>query len=436
MQDLFRPAKAWEGFLSSPEGEFALHSLYTRDAAAQRARYLRVIKGFSERFTDTSLAIVSAPGRTELSGNHTDHQRGRVLAAAVTLDIVAAVRPSESGVMRLYSEGYGEAKADIHDPALREAEKNTTAALLRGVAAGLARAGYRIGGFDAYVQSDVPQGSGLSSSAALEVLLGSIQNTLYNAGEIPALEIAKAGQFAENVYFGKPSGLMDQSASALGGVHCIDFTDPARPVAQPVPCDFEARGYTLYVVNAGGSHANLTPEYASIPGEMRAVATQFQCETLSEVDEDAFRAGLPKLRGKVPDRALLRALHFFEENRRVLAMADALRKADIDCYRALMLESGDSSMGQLQNIYPVSSEAERSVSLALALARDCLRDTGAWRVHGGGFAGTIQALVPHAHRKTFEGIMQAAFGEDSCFALAIRPVGGCALGQELGGMHV
>lgn len=436
MQELFRSAKAWEGFLASPEGEFALKRLYPFDAAAQRSRYLSVIKEFLMRFTNTPIAFISAPGRTELSGNHTDHQHGRVLAAAVTLDIVAAVRPGKNGVMRLYSEGYGQAQANIHDLVPCEAEKNTTAALLRGVAAGLSRAGYRVGGFDAYVQSDVPQGSGLSSSAALEVLLGAIQSALYNAGGIPALEIAKAGQYAENIYFGKPSGLMDQSASALGGVHCIDFTDPAQPVAQAVPCDFETRGYTLYVVNAGGSHANLTPEYASIPEEMRAVAAQFQCETLNEVDEETFRAGLPELRGKAPDRALLRALHFFEENRRVLAMADALRKADMDCYRALMLQSGDSSMGQLQNIYPVSSEAERSVSLALALARDCLRGVGAWRVHGGGFAGTIQALVPHTHRNAFERIMQAAFGKDSCFSLAIRPVGGCALGQELGGLHV
>lgn len=436
MQDLFRSATGWEDFLSSPAGERALRGLYAHGAAAQCTRYLRVIKGFCARFSDTPMALVSAPGRTELSGNHTDHQRGRVLAAAVTLDIVAAVRLSESGVMRLCSKGYGEAQAGLHDPAPVAAEKNTTAALLRGVAAGLSRAGYRTGGFEAYVQSDVPQGSGLSSSAALEVLLGSIHNLLYNAGNIPALEIAKAGQYAENVYFGKPSGLMDQSASALGGAHCIDFADPALPAAQPVPCDFEAQGYTLYVVNAGGSHANLTPEYASIPGEMRAVAAQFQRETLSQVDEDAFRAALADLRGKAPDRALLRTLHFFEENRRVLAMADALRNADTARYRSLMLESGDSSMGQLQNIYPVSSEAERSVSLALALARDCLRGTGAWRVHGGGFAGTIQALVPHTHRDAFERTMQAMFGKDSCFALAIRPVGGCAIGQELGGTHV
>lgn len=435
MQDLFRSATAWENYLSSPEGEFALYGLYPRDTA-KRARYLRVVKGFSERFCDAPIALVSAPGRTELSGNHTDHQRGRVLAAAVTLDIVAAVCPNKSGTLRLCSEGYGEAHADIHNPAPHESEKNTTAALLRGVAAGLSKAGYCVGGFDAYLQSDVPQGSGLSSSAALEVLLGSIHNLLYNAGNIPALEIAKAGQYAENVYFGKPCGLMDQSASALGGVHCIDFANPSQPLAQQVPCDFETKGFTLYVVNAGGSHANLTPEYASIPGEMRAVAAQFQHETLNQVDEEAFRAELPLLRGKVPDRALLRALHFFEENRRVLAMADALRKSDMELYRLLMLESGNSSMGQLQNIYPASSEAERSVSLALALARDYLHSTGAWRIHGGGFAGTIQALVPHKHTVEFERIMQSAFGVDSCFALAVRPAGGYALGQHSGGMYV
>ncbi len=436
MQDVFRSAQAWERYLFSPVGESKLLHLYSRNLQAQRTRYLRVIDGFEKLFQDRMTALISAPGRTELSGNHTDHQRGRVLAAAVSLDIIAAVCPNESGEMRLHSEGYGKASADIRNSAPYEAERGTTAALLRGVATGLSRAGYRIGGFDAYVQSDVPQGSGLSSSAALEVLLGAIQNTLYNEAKIPALEIAKAGQFAENAYFGKPCGLMDQSASALGGVHCIDFADPARPVAFPVNCEFETQGYTLYIVNAGGSHANLTPEYASIPSEMRTVAAQFQCETLNQVDEEVFRESLPQLRRKVPDRALLRALHFFEENRRVLAMSDALREGDIDRYRTLMLLSGDSSMSQLQNIYPVANEAERSVSLALALARDCLRGDGAWRVHGGGFAGTIQALVPHSYIEKFEKTMQAAFGKESCFSLNVRPMGGCALGQETGGMHV
>lgn len=418
----------WDTYLSAPEGAEALRFLYAEQSALQAERSRRVLRGFAEHFGASPVALISAPGRTELCGNHTDHQHGRVLAAATTLDLVAAVRPNGTDVMRLFSEGYGESTASLAALSPIPQETGTTAALLRGVAAALRQSGYCAGGFDAFLVSDVPEGSGLSSSAALEVLLGTIHNTLFNAGTIPPMELAKAGQFAENTFFGKPCGLMDQAASALGGAHCIDFKDPEHPEVRKLPCDFSAHGYSLFIVNAGGSHAGLTQEYADIPAEMRAVAECFGSSVLREVSPTAFRAALPALRIRVTDRTLLRAMHFFAENERVLHMAQALEEGDMAAYRALMLESGASSMALLQNIYPLSFTTERSVSLALALAQECLGTCGgAWRVHGGGFAGTIQALVPNAETETFRTSLGSVFGADRCYPLSVRPVGGWAL---------
>ncbi len=423
---------AWETYLCAPEGAATLRFLYGEDHATQAARYRRALRGFAQRFGEHPVALLSAPGRTELCGNHTDHQHGRVLAAAVSLDLIAAARPNGTDVMRLFSEGYGESSATLSGLAPVPEEGGTTAALLRGVAAALLRAGYQACGFDAFVLSDVPQGSGLSSSAALEVLLGTVHNALCNAGTIPAMALARAGQAAENEYFGKPCGLMDQAASALGGAHLIDFADPERPEVRRVPCDFSTHGYNLFIVNAGGSHADLTQEYTAIPAEMRAVAQCFGKEVLREVDPAAFHAQLPALRGRLHDRALLRAMHFFAENERVLQMAEALTAGDMPACCARMRESGASSMALLQNIYPLSSASERSVSLALALAQGCLAACGgAWRVHGGGFAGTIQALVPDAQAELFCAALGSVFGQEHCFRLAVRPAGSWTLGMPL-----
>lgn len=419
----------WESYFSAPEGSSAFQFLYGKGSKAlQTERYRRVLRGFAARFGEFPVALISAPGRTELCGNHTDHQHGRVLAAAVSLDLIAAVRPNEGSTMRVCSKGFGEAAVSLENPAPCAVECGTSAALVRGVAAALRRAGFRTGGFDAFILSDVPQGSGLSSSAAFEILLGTIHNILFNSGTIPPIELAKAGQAAENSYFGKPCGLMDQAASALGWAHCIDFANPDRPDARKVPCDFAAHGVSLFIVNAGGSHAGLTQEYADIPAEMCSVAECFGCKVLGEVSPAAFRAELPLLRGRIPDRALLRAMHFFAENERVLQMAEALQTGDMEAYRKGMLASGASSMALLQNVYPVSSVAERSLSLALALAENCLGPCGgAWRVHGGGFAGTIQALVPDAQADSFRAQLGSVFGAEHCAPLMVRPVGGWAL---------
>jgi galactokinase len=386
---------------------------------------MAAVRGFTNAFGDTPFAFVSAPGRTELLGNHTDHQRGRVLAAAVSMDVLAAAAKNDAGRLRLLSQGYTILDISLDSLLPSAAESNTTAALMRGVAAGIVQAGGAVGGMDLYVISSVPVGSGLSSSAAIEVLLGTAFNYLYNENALSPIRIAQIGQYAENTFFGKPCGLMDQMASSVGGVVSIDFADAANPLVTRIPYDLGA--YTLFVVNAGGSHADLTQEYADIPGEMCAVAQQLGRAVLGEVAPDAFFEALPRLRQSVSDRAILRALHFFEENQRVLQGESALRCGDMPRYCGIMLSSGDSSFKQLQNIYPSGNIRERSVALALSLAKRTLEGQGAWRVQGGGFAGTIQALAPLALAAPFCAQMRAVFGEDSCPALRVRPVGGYAL---------
>lgn len=399
--------------------------LYPGSNREQTGRYSALLRSFSARFGEKEVSLFSAPGRTELCGNHTDHQHGRVLAAAVNRDIIAAAAPRTDGRAVLLSQGFGETAIEVFNHAVHPEEAGTAGALLRGMAAGYAQNGYAIGGFEAVVSSGVPAGSGLSSSAALEVLIGALFNCLYNRGEIAPLETAKLAQRAENIYFGKPCGLMDPCACALGGAVAMDFANPAEPEIQAIPCDFAGMGYALFVVNAGGSHAGLTGEYAAIPLEMRSVAAQFGKDFLAQVDELAFWAALPGLRGKVPDRALLRAMHFFDETRRVGRAADALAKGDGPAYRTVMAESGRSSAELLQNIYPCDCGGERSVALALALSAGLLGDCGgAWRVHGGGFAGTVQALVPLGERERYQKEMDAAFGEGASMELRVRPAGG------------
>ncbi len=382
---------------------------------------------FEQTFHTPATHVFSAPGRTELSGNHTDHQRGCVLAAAVELDTRAAIALNGTSRIRVLSEGYPLlCEVDLNDLAVRPGEKNTTAALIRGVAAGFARRGCALRGFDAYVTSTVLPGSGLSSSAAFEVLLGTAINHLFSCGA-DAVEIAKIAQFAENVYFGKPCGLMDQMASSVGGCVAIDFADPAAPVVTPVDFDFSACGHALCIIDSGASHADLTDEYAAIPAELSAVSAVFGKAVLREVPEADFYAALPQVRHAAGDRAVLRAIHIYDENRRVAAQVAALQRGDFNDFLRYVNLSGFSSQNLLQNVIPTGATAHQEVALALALARHLLGGRGACRVHGGGFAGTIQAFVPDDMLEAFRTGIEAVLGAGSCHVLAIRPTGGTLL---------
>ena len=381
---------------------------------------------FENAFHTAPTHVFSAPGRTELGGNHTDHQHGRVLAAAVELDTRAAVALNGTSLIRVLSEGYPVCEVDLRDLAVRPEERNTTAALIRGVAAGFAGRGCSLAGFDACVTSTVLPGSGLSSSAAFEVLLGTAINHLFSCGA-DAVEIAKIAQYAENVYFGKPCGLMDQMASSVGGCVAIDFADPAAPVVTPVDFDFSACGHRLCIIDSGASHADLTDEYAAVPGELAAVSGFFGKAVLRDVPEDAFYAALPELCRTAGDRAVLRAIHVYDENRRVEAQVAALIRGDFQSFLHYVNLSGFSSQNLLQNVIPTGATAHQEVALALALARHLLSGRGACRVHGGGFAGTIQAFVPDDLLEGFRAGMEAVLGQGACHVLAIRKAGGTVL---------
>ena len=378
---------------------------------------------FENAFHTAPTHVFSAPGRTELGGNHTDHQHGRVLAAAVELDTRAAVSLNGTSLIRVLSEGYPVCEVDLRDLAVRPEERNTTAALIRGVAAGFAGRGCSLAGFDACVTSTVLPGSGLSSSAAFEVLLGTAINHLFSCGA-DAVEIAKIAQYAENVYFGKPCGLMDQMASSVGGCVAIDFADPAAPVVTPVDFDFSACGHRLCIIDSGASHADLTDEYAAVPGELAAVSGFFGKAVLRDVPEDAFYAALPELRRTAGDRAVLRAIHVYDENRRVEAQVAALIRGDFQDFLHYVNLSGFSSQNLLQNVIPTGATAHQEVALALGLARHLLSGRGACRVHGGGFAGTIPAFVPDDLLEGFRRGMEAVLGQGACHVLAIRKAGG------------
>ncbi|MDD3242957.1 MAG: galactokinase family protein [Eubacteriales bacterium] len=400
------------------------HALYGRDAADAQARLDALKQTFFKTYGEGTVRFFSAPGRTEIGGNHTDHQRGRVLAAAVSVDTVAAVRPTGGMIVRLRSEGFPtEFCVDLSETQAREAEKNTTFALIRGTAARMAALGYAIGGFDACVTSSVLRGSGLSSSAAFEVLIAAIFHGLFNAGEMDAKQRAMIAQYAENVYFGKPSGLMDQMASSVGALVAIDFGDPAHPVVEKVDYDFEKNGYYLVVTDTGGSHDDLTPEYAAIPAEMTQVAQAMGADKLRGVDESVFYASIAQLRAQgISDRAILRAAHFLGDDPRSAAEAQALRQGDMETFFALILESGESSWQLLQNCYVPGSTAQ-NIPLALTLSRRVLAGKGAWRVHGGGFAGTIQAFVPADTLSSYIGTLESQFGKGACTVLSIRKYG-------------
>ena len=379
---------------------------------------------FESRFGAKPSRWFSAPGRSEICGNHTDHNRGKVMAAAVNLDVIAAVEPTDDGTVTVKSVGHEENRVDISELSALESEKNTSTALVRGVLAGFRARGYKIGGFNAYTQSDVLKGSGLSSSAAFEVLIGTILSGLYNGGEVSPVEIAKTAQFAENAYFGKPSGLMDQMASSVGGFTKIDFADPEKPLIEAVSLDLEAHGHSLCIVDTKGSHADLTPDYAAIPAEMKAAAAFFGKDCLRGVTKAEMIANLPALREKVGDRAVLRALHFADENARVDCLAEAIKSGDFAAFLSVIDRSGESSYKYLQNVYSCAHPEEQGVSLAIYLAKSLLDGEGTARVHGGGFAGTVQAFVPKHKLESFISGMEGVFGEGSCHVLNVRPFGG------------
>ena len=386
--------------------------------------------GFQAAFGTQPERYFSAPGRTEIGGNHTDHQRGRVLAAAVNLDTRAAVRVNDTDTIRIQSKGYPMCSVSLGDLTPRADEINTTPALIRGVAARFRELGCDVSGFDAYCESTVLPGSGLSSSAAYEVLIGTILNGLFFDNRVSQPEIAQIGQYAENVFFGKPCGLMDQTASAVGNLVTIDFFDKDHPVITPVDFDFSACGHALCIIDSRASHADLTDEYAAIPAELKAVSRYFGKEVLTEIPEDAFYAAVPALRRECGDRAVLRAIHFYQENARVQEQVEALRGGDFPRFLSLIQESGNSSWMYLQNVTPAGYTAHQDVAVALGLCQHYLHGRGASRVHGGGFAGTVQAFVPFDLLDGFRAGIDAALGQGACHVLSIRPQGGVEMAVE------
>lgn len=399
------------------------------DVTRQGKRLIKLLGEFENRFgNEHDVMIFSAPGRTEIGGNHTDHQGGCVLAAGVSLDAVAVAAKTGGCTICVKSEGFPEDSLSTEGFGKKPEEAGTSKALIRGLCSGFSSRGYHIGGFCAFTASDVLAGSGLSSSAAFEVLIGNVINSFFCNNEVPPLEIAKLGQYAENEYFGKPCGLMDQAASALGGFSMIDFSDPRNPRAEKIPFDFSKCGYRLCMIETKGNHADLTPDYAAIPAEMKSVASFFGREVLSKVDENEFYSHIPGVRAAAGDRAVLRAIHFFAENRRVTEEAEALKRNDFQAFLRLVNESGRSSFQYLQNVYSPTHISEQGVSVALALCERLLSHRGgAWRVHGGGFAGTVQAYVPNDFLPEFTGKIESVFGKGTCRPLSIRPAGGTPL---------
>ena len=411
--------------LETPETAAQLARLYGNDpetVAKQKARYGAMIRQHRKLFGDRGkIALISAPGRTEIGGNHTDHNHGRVLAAAVNLDTLCAVTPRNDMTVQFHSHGYSPIEISLDDLSVHDDEKGTTMALIRGVAAGMKEAGYRIGGFDAVVTSTVAGGSGLSSSAALEVMLTGVLDALYNRFDMPYVLRAQISQRAENIWFGKPSGLLDQMASAAGGLVTVDFRDPAKPEVQALQYDFARKGYALVVVATGGSHADLTDQYSAIPAEMRAVARCCGQSVLRGVTVEELTARAAEIRKSAGDRALMRAFHFVNEDARVPEQVKALREDRMEDFLQLIIDSGRSSYMYLQNVYGPGTD--QSLSLALCMAEEMLAGKGAWRIHGGGFAGTTLNFVPTAEIGRFVETMDRTFGEGACKVLNIRPEG-------------
>ena len=390
----------------------------------QTNRYIAAIETYEKYFGADEVAIYSAPGRSEIGGNHTDHQHGEVLAASINNDAIAIVKVLSEPIVKVISDGYDLITISLDDLTKKAEEEGTTTSLIKGVLAGLVEHGHKVGGFQAYITSDVLIGAGLSSSAAFETIIGTIISGLYNDMTISPIEIAIIGQYAENVYFGKPCGLMDQMACSVGSLVHIDFANPADPVVERVEFDLDAHGYSLCITDTKGSHADLTPDYAAIPTEMKAAAACFGKEVLGEVSKEEVLANLNVIREKVNDRAALRAIHFVYENERVRKEVVALQKDHFDTFLQTVKESGDSSYKYLQNVYTCHDIEHQNVSVALALSDILLEKNGVSRVHGGGFAGTIQAFVKNETVAEYKKGMETLFGEGACDVLKIRKYGG------------
>lgn len=406
-----------------------LVAVYGNDEAAfQQERYLKLAESFERDFSENAdLRFFSAPGRTEVGGNHTDHNNGKVLAAAINLDAVAVVSQRDDSIICVNSEGYSPISVDSSDLEIKDEEEGKSTALIRGVCARFGQLGYKYGGFNASVTSRVLSGSGLSSSAAYEVLIGTILNYLYNDGKISAVEIAQISQYAENVYFKKPCGLMDQTACSVGGFVQIDFEDTSKPVINKVDFDIAKHGYNLCIVDTGGDHADLTGDYAAIRLEMNSVAQFFGKIVLRQVPEKDVFDNMGEIRKKTGDRAVERAIHFYNENKRVKKLASALSDGDFEAFKETIIESGKSSYMYNQNCFTLSNPDSQPVALALCLTEELLKGKGAYRVHGGGFAGTIQAFVPVEETENYVSSMKKVFGENSCYILKVRSYGGCEI---------
>lgn len=428
---MMKSIPVWKQELSDGVHAARLASLYCcapAETASEAARYAAVLDGLEKTFgSHAEAGLYSAPGRTEIGGNHTDHQHGRVLAGSVNIDMIAAAAPNDKNQLRVQSEGYDLCVIDLNDLEARKEEENTTASLLRGECAAFTQRGAKLAGLDVYISSNVPKGSGVSSSAAFEVLIGVILNDCFMTEKVSPIAIAQIGQWAENVYFGKPCGLMDQMASSVGNIITIDFASPAKPVVEPVAVDFSKAGLALCILDSGADHADLTDEYAAIPAECRAVAAVCGGEVLRDVPFETFLAKLPECRRQCGDRAVLRAFHVYADNDRVAKQVAVLRDGDFGTFLSLVNESGCSSWEYLQNVIPAGYKEHQEVGVTIAAAKHLLGDKGAVRVHGGGFAGTVQAFVPVEMLDEFKAGMEAILGEGRCHVLSIRPEGGAVL---------
>ena len=410
------------------EGALTRYAHLYSDTEAQRERFLGLVDSFISLFGDNDAALLSVPGRSEISGNHTDHNRGCVIAGAIDRDVIAVASKNGTDKIRFFSVGYPADEITLSAcESAANFEKYTTASLIAGTVKGFCLGGHEVGGFDIAMTSDVLPGSGISSSAAFEVMIGNALNHLFNGGRIDNAQIAKIAQYAENEYFGKPCGLMDQMACAVGGFVFIDFEDPKNPTVTPIDFSLTDEGYALCIVNTGGNHADLNEDYASVPREMKDVARALGRDVLRGITEEELLGSISTLRASVGDRAILRALHFIRENNRVLAARDALIEHRLGDFFDALNKSGASSFKYLQNVYTTVNVREQGLSLALALADGYLAGEGASRVHGGGFAGTVQVFVKKEHLSGLVSLMDSVFGEGSCMCLGVRPVGATRL---------
>lgn len=413
--------------VKSGEMDEKLRTVYVLDSEVekQKPRYISLLEEFIKLFgDDRDVIITSAPGRTEVCGNHTDHNNGKVMAASINLDAIAVCAKSSDNRIRVKSQGHAMNEVNITKLLPDEAEFGRSTAMVRGVVAKIKDLGFEIGGFDAVTTSDVMGGSGLSSSAAFEVLLGTTVSYLFNDGKISTVDIAKVAQYSENVFFGKPCGLLDQMASSVGTFVSIDFESTEKPVIKKVDYDFSTSGHSLCIVDTGGNHSDLTDDYAAVRAEMESVAAAMGKNVLREISFEDFKKALPEIKDKVNDRAIIRAFHFYNENIRVETAVSALESGDFDAFKQIIIDSGHSSYMYNQNVFTPVNPTEQKLSVALCMSEDILKGKGAWRVHGGGFAGTIQAFVPNDILDEYKTAMESVFGEGNCHVLIIRPVGG------------